>query len=236
MYNHHQTGPEKISTVMNVEGNTLYIYDYIGQERWYEEDTTVTANDFVSQLRNISGDITVRINSKGGEVGNALAIYQQLSEHPGKVTCVVDGYAYSCASWILLAGEERYINVGGLVMVHNPSMYAVVDSDDAVEKIMPQWRAHRDAIVNIITNRTGLSNDKVSDMMKETTFMTSSEAIENNFCTALRETKANLPESLYNSLPDTLKPKVTKPEKVTNYDYAELKTKSLIAMSRKFSK
>ena len=79
MYNHHQTGPEKISTVMNVEGNTLYIYDYIGKERWYEEDTTVTANDFVSQLRSISGDIIVRINSKGGEVGNALAIYQQLS-------------------------------------------------------------------------------------------------------------------------------------------------------------
>ena len=223
--------PQKTNeiTVMNMENNTLFIYDYIGSMKWNEEDTTVTTTSFLNELRNVSGDITVRINSKGGEVGNALAIYQLLSEHRGKVTCVVDGYAYSSASWILLAGTERLINTGGIVMVHNPHMYVEVSDEKSIENAMPQWRAHRDSINMIITERTGMKTDKVKDLMDATTFMNSKQAIENGFCTGMASQLANIPQQIQNSLPDALKKDVPKQN-----NYSELLRNSLLAKSKYF--
>jgi ATP-dependent Clp protease protease subunit len=226
VYNHQrQTNP--LVTVMNIEDNNLFIYDYIGSYKWSEDDTTVTANDFVSQLRNMSGDITVRINSKGGEVGNALAVYQQLREHKGKVTCVVDGYAYSCAAWIALAGEERYINTGGLMMVHNPSMYIEVDNENALENVMPQWRAHRDAINMIISERTGMTSEKVTELMNATTFLTSKDAVEMGFCNAVRSSSANLPTAIRNSVPEVIKNQLPEP-----VDCSDLAAKTLMLRSK----
>lgn len=217
-------------TVANMEGNTLYIYDYIADNKWYSDDTVVTASDFVSNLAKVTGDITVRINSKGGEVGNALAIYQQLKDHQGKVTCVVDGYAYSCAAWILLAGEERLINTGGLVMVHNPIMYVRLDSENSFDKYMPQWKAHRDAINLIISERTGMPSNKVTDMMNAETFMTSKQAVENGFCTGIKNTLASIPSSVGNSVPENLRKEIN----VSNSSVEILKLRSRGAFLTKF--
>lgn len=195
------------TTVMNMDGNTLYIYDYIASSKWGPDDTEVTAIEFVNQLAAMSGDITVRINSKGGEVGSALAIYQQLIEHNGVVNCIVDGYAYSCAAWIMLAGSIRTINTGGLVMIHNPAMYALIDSEESINKIAPQWRAHRDAINLIISSRTGLKPAKVTEMMNAETYMTSKQAVDNGFCTGIREAKATIPATV-NTLPEVTKSSV----------------------------
>lgn len=87
---------ENTATVVNVDGNTIELYDYIISQRYYEEQPGITANEFLDALNTMKGDITVRINSRGGEVGNALSIYQRLREHNGTVKCIVDGYAYSC--------------------------------------------------------------------------------------------------------------------------------------------
>ena len=229
VYNHSVSNSKPITTVMNIENNTLFIYDFIGSYKWGEDDTTVTANDFVSQLRNVSGDITVRINSRGGEVGNALAIYQQLREHKGDVTCVVDGYAYSCAAWILLAGNKRTINTGGLVMVHNPIMYVEVNNENSIEKVMPQWRAQRDAINMIISERTGMKSDKVSELMNAETFMTSKQSVEYGFCTDMQSTSADVPTHVRNALPESIRNQV--PEK---FDCSDLVNKSLVMKSKLF--
>ncbi len=190
-----------VQTVVNVDGQTIELYDYILATRYYEEQAGVTANEFITALNSMKGDITVRINSRGGEVGNALAIYQRLREHAGEVHCVVDGYAYSCAAWVLLAGDKRTINTGGLVMVHNPMMFPEITKESDFDDVKNQWVAHRDAINNIITERTGLKSEVVKDMMDKTTFMTANQAITNNFCTALQEGTKALSSSVRNAMP-----------------------------------
>ena len=73
----------------------------------------------------------------------------------------------------------------------------LVDFDD----VKNQWVAHRDAINNIITERTGLKSEVVKDMMDKTTFMTANQAIANNFCTALQEGTKALSSSVRNAMP-----------------------------------
>jgi len=190
-----------VQTVVNVDGQTIELYDYILSERWYEEQAGVTANEFITALNSMKGDITVRINSRGGEVGNALAIYQRLREHAGEVHCVVDGYAYSCAAWVLLAGDKRTINTGGLVMVHNPMIFPMLNKESDFDNAKAQWTAHRDAINSIITERTGLKSEEVKNMMENETFMTANQAIANNFCTSIQDGTKAISSSVRNAMP-----------------------------------
>lgn len=225
----------RINTVYNVVDNSVYIYDYVGTvSPWYDEDKPesdqVTSEQFLTTIRNIAGDIVVRINSQGGEVGYALSIYQTLMEKTGKVTCVVDGYAYSCASWILLAGEEREIMPGGIVMTHNPGMYSFHDSENSFNSALQQWKANRDSVANITATRTGLKIEEVYDMMEKQTFMNASDAVSKGFCTKVREGKASIPKGVGNYLPSVIRDAI--PE-ITNIDYSDLLTKSALFRSKK---
>lgn len=226
----------RINTVYNVVDNTVYIYDYVGTVTpWYDEDKPesdqVTSEQFLNTVRNITGDITVRINSQGGEVGYGLSIYQTLMEKTSKVTCVVDGYAYSCASWILLAGDEREIMPGGIVMTHNPGMYSFHDSENSFNSALQQWKASRDSVANITANRTGLKIEEVYDMMEKQTFMNASDAVSKGFCTKIREGKATMPKGVGNYLPSEIRNAV--PEVENSFDYSDLLTKTNLFRTKK---
>jgi ATP-dependent Clp protease protease subunit len=232
--NHSKDGKNRLNTVMNIVDNTLYIYDYIEvYSPWYSEDKpdpeNVNSEEFLKTIRNMSGDITVRINSQGGEVGYSLSIYQTLVEHNGKVTTVVDGYAYSCASWILLAGEDRQIMPGGVVMTHNPAMYCYLDSESSFESALTQWKANRDSIATLTANRTGLKIEDVYTMMDKQTFMNAELAIKNKFCTGIREGKASMPSGVSNYLPSEIRNAI--PE-VSNTDYSDLLSKTALIRSK----
>lgn len=91
----------------------VYIYDFIGE--W-----GVTAQDFVSELRDVtSSSIELHISSKGGEVWDALTIYEALQRHPAKVTTYVDALAASAASFIAMAGERIVMARNARMMIHD---------------------------------------------------------------------------------------------------------------------
>lgn len=230
---------DNLGTAMNLVGNTLYIYDYIikpysnGMEE--EDPNSVESEEFLDTVRNLgdAGPIDVRINSKGGELSYSLSIYQTLRECKNKVTTIVDGYAYSCAAWVMLAGDERQIMPGGIVMVHNPIINATVDSNNAIDKVMPQWKASRDSIANIISSRTDNSIDDVYNMMDNQTFMPATEAIAKGFCTSIREGKASIPNGVGNYLPSAIRDAI--PE-TTNADHSRVLAKSLLYRSKNLIK
>lgn len=220
---------------MNVVDNTVYIYDYIQTyDSWYEEkppEDSVKSEEFLSTIRNMSGDLTVRINSKGGEVGYALSIYQVLREYKDKVTTIVDGYAYSCASWILLAGEDRQIMPGGVVMTHNPGMYTYHDSEESFASALNQWKVNRDSVAVITAERTGLKIEDVYDMMTKQTFFNAKDAVAKGFCTSIREGKATIPSGVSNFLPSAIRDAV--PEVSNSFeDYSDLVSRSMASISR----
>ena len=81
----------------------MYLYGAIAESTWFEND--ITPAMFRSELQKHSGDVTVFINSPGGDVFAASQIYTMLRNHPGKVTVKIDGIAASAASVVAMAGN-----------------------------------------------------------------------------------------------------------------------------------
>lgn len=127
-------------------------------------------------------NLTVRINSYGGEVAEGLAVYSLLSDFKGHVKTIVDGYACSAASIIFMAGEERIVPENGLLMIHNAWSRAVGDSN-AMKKMAEDLEKITQPSVNIYVNKTGLDEEQVKEMMDRETWITSQEAYELGFST-----------------------------------------------------
>ena len=238
VYNKQANPETKISTVMNMEGNTLFIYDYIRKvynvENQVEDPNNITSEEFLSHIRSVgnTSDIEVRINSKGGELGYSLAVYQTLRECKNKVTTVVDGYAYSCAGWVMLSGDERYIMPGGILMYHNPIIDTTVNNENSFEDVMPQWRASRESIASIIVDRTGMKKEDVLNMMNKQTFLNADEAVKLGFCTGIRDGRASIPNGVRNYLPSEICNAI--PE-VSNTDYSDLLSKTTLLRAKKLT-
>lgn len=173
------------SRVVFNSANELLVYDYIMPFKWSEEDTAVTPDTVVNFLKDAPKELTVRINSSGGDVGAALAIYNQLLEH-GNVTTIVDGYAFSSAGWLALAGQNRQICNGGLFMMHNPYTIGQVNSLASVENLKQRWESHRDSIVDIFTSRTSLKADDVKNMMEAETYLGAQESVNKGLFHSVR--------------------------------------------------
>ena len=102
--------------IKNEDGRTLYLDGAIAEETWYGDE--VTPKLFKSELMNGEGDITIWVNSPGGDVFAAAQIYNMLMEYPGKVTVKIDGIAASAASVIAMAGGEVLMSPVSMLMVH----------------------------------------------------------------------------------------------------------------------
>lgn len=100
---------------------------------------------FRSELQKHSGDVTVFINSPGGDVFAASQIYTMLRNHPGKVTVKIDGIAASAASVVAMAGEETLISPTGMLMCHNPMTCAMGNKAD-MEKAIAFWMKSRNPL------------------------------------------------------------------------------------------
>lgn len=107
---------------------TIYIYGDIG-ESWSEN--SVIAADLVQEIAALDvAQIDVRINSFGGSVPDALAIYNALERHPAVINTYVDGVALSCGSYIAMAGDTRVVAENGLLMIHAPWSLAMGNAAD----------------------------------------------------------------------------------------------------------
>jgi ATP-dependent protease ClpP protease subunit len=101
-----------ITTTLTVNQSTIELYDTIVPWKYAPEDSSVTVEDITNALNELEGDVTLRINSRGGEVGSALTIFNRVREYDkGRTTSIVDGYAFSSAGWIPLACDESVRSV-----------------------------------------------------------------------------------------------------------------------------
>lgn len=182
-----------IEQVLNVNGTEVEIYDFIVPWKFDAGDPGVSVEDITNVLNELpDDDITIRINSRGGEVGTALAIYNRLLNHSGKTTTIVDGYAFSSAGWIAQAGDVKNIATGGIFMIHNPQMQPSITSLADLEKVKNQWEAHQKSILSIFEERTSVSPDDILNLMEKETFLSAEDAVEMGFFDGIHETKANL--------------------------------------------
>lgn len=160
---------------------TVYIYDVIGEDFF----GGVTARDFVRQIDEIEqSKIDLRINSPGGDVFDANAIYNSLARHRATVTAHIDGLAASAAAYVPMAADRIEIAENAEMMVHNAWMIAIGDADELVKKA-EMLRKVNDSIVETFVARTKTDEATIRSYMDETTYFTAEEAVDAGFATAI---------------------------------------------------
>lgn len=170
--------------VRDEDGNsrTLYLNGAIAEESWFDDDVTPTA--FKEELLSGEGDIIVWINSPGGDCIAAAQIYNMLMDYKGNVTVKIDGLAASAASVIAMAGTEVLMSPTSLMMIHNPFTIAIGDSEE-MQKAMGMLDEVKESIINAYEIKTGLSRDKLSQLMDAETWLNANKAVELKFADAI---------------------------------------------------
>ena len=165
------SGEERVERVLFLNGT-------IAEESWYDDEVTPAL--FKEELMAGNGDITVWINSPGGDCVAAAQIYNMLMDYPGNVTVKIDGIAASAASVIAMAGTKVLISPVGMLMIHNPATIAWGDSGE-MQKAIEMLGSVKNSIINAYEIKTGLSRTKLSHMMDAETWMDAGKAVELGF-------------------------------------------------------
>lgn len=156
----------------------LFLNGTIAEESWFDDD--VTPQLFKDELMAGSGDITVWINSPGGDCVAAAQIYNMLMDYKGNVTVKIDGIAASAASVIAMAGTKVIMSPVSMMMIHNPMTVAFGNSSE-MQKAIEMLGSVKDSIINAYEIKTGLSRAKLSHLMDAETWMDANKAVELGF-------------------------------------------------------
>ena len=161
----------------------LLLYGEISNSTWWGDE--ITPRDFKADLDALSGkDVLVRINSMGGDVFAAQAIYNMLKTYKGKVTVMVDGLAASAATIVMMAGEIVTVPSNAMVMIHNPltALCGYYNAAD-LQKLGAVLSTVKGSIINAYLTKTEDKCDKstVAKLMDEETWLTADEAVKYGF-------------------------------------------------------
>lgn len=161
-----------------VTERVLELNGIIAEESWFDDE--ITPQMFKDELNAGSGDITVWINSPGGDCVAAAQIYNMLANYKGKVTVKIDGIAASAASVIAMAGNTVLMSPVSMMMIHNPATLAFGDHIE-MEKAIEMLESVKDSIINAYAIKTGLPRAKLSRLMDAETWMDATKAVELGF-------------------------------------------------------
>ena len=167
---------------------TLFLNGTIAEESWFDDD--VTPQIFKEELNSGSGDITVWINSPGGDCVAAAQIYNMLTDYKGNVTVKIDGIAASAASVIAMAGTQVLVSPVSMLMIHNPATMAFGDHAE-MQKAIDMLGEVKESIINAYERKTHLSRAKLSHLTDAETWMNANMAVELGFAGGFIERSAD---------------------------------------------
>lgn len=149
-------------------GRVLRLEGPIDEESFWGDEVTPKA--FREELEADSGDITVWINSPGGNVFAAAEIYTMLRDYQGTVTVKIDAIAASAASVIAMAGNKVLMSPVAMLMIHDPSTIAMGNARD-MEKAISTLNEVKESIINAYAFKTGLTHSRIAKLMENETWM-----------------------------------------------------------------
>ena len=159
-------------------GRVLRLEGPIDDESFWGDEVTPKA--FREDLNAGTEDITVWINSPGGNVFAAAEIYTMLRDYPGSVTVKIDAIAASAASVIAMAGSKVLMSPVAMLMIHDPSTIAMGNTKD-MEKAIATLNEVKESIINAYAAKSGLSHNRISKLMENETWMNAKKAVELGF-------------------------------------------------------
>lgn len=150
----------------------LYLYDEI-----WSGDAAL----YVSRIEAMKGrDIEIAVNSPGGDVFEAAAIYAAIARHDGQVTCRVDGIAASAASYVCMAASRVVMAPSAFMMIHLPWSIVMGNRED-LEKMHRDLSQIESAMVKAYAAKSGKSDEEIRELLEKETLMTAETAVSEGF-------------------------------------------------------
>lgn len=175
-----------------VENDTTVItlYGVIGT---YYDD--ISAEKVVSLLDEVdTPNITIRLNSPGGEADQGISIYNRIKDHPAKVKIIVDGMAASAGGIICMAADELIMNTGSLFMMHEALTFFFGNKSD-VSKEMIVLEKLDEAQAEIFMTKAKVSREEIMTLLKNETWFTASELVDFGLATEEKKVQPPAPVS-----------------------------------------
>ncbi len=154
--------------------DAAFVREFLGVE-------AITGAGFRAALNAIAGDVTVRINSPGGDVheaSNMLTALQERRSAGAAVHVVVDGMAASAASFLLLAGSAVTIAALGTVMIHEMAVSVHAATEQDLTNLLSFVSRKNREMASLYATRMTLSADEVRTLLAEERFYSAEEAVE----------------------------------------------------------
>ena len=163
----------------------IFIFGDIVSWEWLESD--VSSYTLARAIQDLDVDeISVHINSYGGEVAEGLAIHNSLKNHPAKVRTICDGFACSAASVVFMAGDERVMNPASLLMVHNAWTSASGNAKE-LRKAADDLETISSASAETYRAKVNLSEEELTALLDNETWITPADAVAWGFATEVLE-------------------------------------------------
>ena len=159
-------------------GRVLRLEGPIDSESFWGDE--ITPQMFRDELYAEEGDITLWVNSPGGNVFAAAEIYTMLRDYPGNVTVRIASIAASAASVVAMAGNVVQMSPTALIMIHDPSTIAMGNAKD-MEKAITTLNEVKESIINAYAYKTGLTRNRISKLMSDETWLNAKKAVELGF-------------------------------------------------------
>lgn len=160
-------------------------------KRWYNGDeyvSEVSARGIIQEIKDLDVDvINVYINSMGGEVAEALAIYSALRRHPAEVRTYVDGFACSAATIIFCAGTARTMGSIALLMIHNCMSYVGYGTSADLRKAAEDTEKINQSSIEAYKAVANIGEDQIRAMMDRETWLTAAECLKYGFATDIAD-------------------------------------------------
>lgn len=171
-----------IQAAVENTSEAITIYGVIGED-WYGEGVTLKRID--AALRAIGNrEVTVYINSPGGDMFEGIAIYNRLREHSQKVTTKVLGMAASAASIIYLAGAERQVASSAFLMIHNCWTF-LAGNRHYLRDVADDMQEFDAAMADLYAETSGQPVEGMAELMDDETFIRGKRAVELGLATGL---------------------------------------------------
>ena len=150
----------------------------IDEESFWGDE--ITPQMFRDELESGEGDVTVWINSPGGNVFAAAEIYTMLKDYKGSITVKIDAIAASAASVVAMAGDTVQMSPVAMLMIHDPSTVAMGNTKD-MEKAIEVLTEVKESIINAYAAKSGLTHARIANLMSNETWMNAKKAVELGF-------------------------------------------------------
>lgn len=162
-------------------GAEVLIYDEIGAYG-------VSAKGFLAELGALPDGVPIdlRLNSPGGSVFDAVAIYNALQRHDGTITVWIDGVAASAASYVAMAGDEIVMPENAFLMIHDPSGLVMGTAAD-MREMADTMDKIAGGMVRGYATRSGRTEEEIAALMAAETWFDAEAALEAGLATRMIE-------------------------------------------------